>query len=106
MRRPCSQFTLGRLRSSAIRRRQRRFEQYEPARQFLESAMAAAPTLSATRLDLATVLFHLDGAETALRELDRIPEADRKGDYYLLRAELLDSLGKIPEAADALNLGM
>ncbi len=82
------------------------FEQYEPARQFLESAIAAAPSLSATRLDLATVLFHLEGAETALRELDRTPEADRKGDYYLLRAQLLDSLGKIPEAADALNRGM
>ena len=39
-------------------------------------------------------------------ELDHTPEADRKGDYYLLRAQFLDSLGKIPEAADALNRGM
>jgi len=29
-----------------------------------------------------------------------------KGDYYLLRAQLLDSLGRIPEAVDALNHGM
>ena len=82
------------------------FEQYETARQFLEAAAAAAPSLSAIRLDLATVLFHVDGAETALSELDKIPEADRKGDYYLLRAQLLDSLGKIPEAVAALNRGM
>ncbi len=83
-----------------------RFEQYEPARPFLESAVSADPSLSAVRLDLATVLFHLQGAEVALMELDHTPEADRKGDYYLLRAEFLDSLGKIPEAADALNRGM
>ena len=82
------------------------FEQYEPARQFLESAVAAAPSLSGIRLDLATAIFHLDGAEVALKELDKTPEADRKGDYYLLRAQLLDALGKIPEAADALNRGM
>jgi predicted Zn-dependent protease len=83
-----------------------RFEQYEPARPFLESAVSADPSLSGVRLDLATVLFHLQGAQVALMELDHTPEADRKGDYYLLRAQFLDSLGKIPEAADALNRGM
>jgi len=82
------------------------FEQYELARQFLESAISAAASLSVVRLDLAAVLFHLEGAEIALRELDQTPEPDRKGDYYLLRAQFLDSLGKIPEAADALNRGM
>jgi predicted Zn-dependent protease len=83
-----------------------RFEQYEPARPFLESAVSADPSISGVRLDLATVVFHLQGAEVALMELDHTPEADRKGDYYLLRAQFLDSLGKIPEAADALNRGM
>ena len=82
------------------------FEQYAPARQFLESALATAPSVSEIRLDLATAVFHLEGAGTALAELDKIPEPDRRGDYYLLRAQLLDSLGKIPEAADALNRGM
>ena len=56
------------------------FDQYEPARRFLESAVAAAPSLSSLRLDLATAIFHLQGAEVALRELDKTPEADRKGD--------------------------
>ncbi len=82
------------------------FDYYEPARQYLESAIAAAPSLSEIRLDLATAVFHLEGAGTALEELEKIPEIDRRGDYYLLRAQVLDSLGKVQEAADALNRGM
>jgi len=82
------------------------FEQYEPAREFLESAVAAASSPGAYRLELSTVLFHLQGAEAALRELDKTDEADRTGDYFLLRAQLLDALGRIPEASEALNLGM
>jgi tetratricopeptide (TPR) repeat protein len=82
------------------------FEQYQPAREFLEGAVAAAPSLSAARLDLAIVLFHLQSPEGAVTELDKIPVADRKGDYFLLRAEILDAQGKIPEAVDALNHGI
>ena len=81
-------------------------EQYELARQFLEPALAAAPALSAARLDLAIVLFRLQGAGAALEELDKTPAADRKGDYYLLRAQILDSQSKMQEAAEALNQGM
>jgi tetratricopeptide (TPR) repeat protein len=82
------------------------FEQYEAAREFLEAVVAVTPSFSAARLDLATAVFHLDGPHTALNELDKTAPEDRKGDYYLLRAQLLDSLGKVPEAADALNRGM
>ena len=90
------------------------YEQYEPAREFLELAVASgaarstslSPSVSNFRLDLATALFHTQGANAALAELDKTPEEDRKGDYYLLRAQLLDSLGKMPEAAEALNRGM
>lgn len=82
------------------------FELYDPAREFLESAVGADASLSAARLDLAIVLFQLRSPEKALSELDKTPAADRKGDYYLLRAQILDSLGKIQEAADALNRGM
>ena len=81
-------------------------EQYELARQFLEPALAAAPALGAARLDLAIVLFRLQGAGAALEELDKTPAADRKGDYYLLRAQILDSQSKMQEAAEALNQGM
>ena len=82
------------------------FEQYGTARQFLELALATDASLSAARLDLATALFHLQNPLVALAELDKTPEADRKGDYYLLRAQLLDGLGKIRESAEALNRGI
>jgi len=41
-----------------------------------------------------------------MSELDKTPAADRSGDFYLLRAEILDSLGKIEEAVEALNRGI
>jgi tetratricopeptide (TPR) repeat protein len=81
-------------------------EQYELARQFLEAALAAAPDLTAARLDLAIVLFGLERIGAALAELDKTPGADRKGDYYLLRAQILDAQGKMQEAAEALNRGI
>jgi tetratricopeptide (TPR) repeat protein len=82
------------------------YEQYELARQFLESAIHAAPSLSAARLDLAIALFHSRTPEAALAELERTPDVDQKGDYYLLRAQILDAQGKIEDAATALNLGI
>jgi tetratricopeptide (TPR) repeat protein len=82
------------------------FEQYDLALEFLKTVVTADPSLSAARLDLAIVLFHLQTPQFALSELDQTPVADRKGDYYLLRAQLLDSLGKMQEAVDALNRGI
>lgn len=82
------------------------FEQYDLARQFLEKALTGAPTLSGARLDLAIALFQLQHRDLALVELDRTPTADRQGDYYLLRAQILDSLGKSEEAVDSLNHGI
>jgi predicted Zn-dependent protease len=82
------------------------FGQYDVARQFLESAIAGTPSLSAVHLDLAIVLFHQQSPAAAFSELDKTPATDRSGDYYLLRAEILDSLGKIDEAASALNRGI
>lgn len=82
------------------------FEQYDMALQFLEPAVSADPSLSSARLDLAIVRFHLQNPQVALAELDQTPVADRTGDYYLLRAQLLDSEGQMQEAVDALNRGM
>lgn len=82
------------------------FEQYGEARQFLEPALAAAPAMSTARLDLATALFHLQSADAALNELDKTPDTGRQGDYYLLRAQILDAQGKMEEAAEALNRAM
>ena len=58
------------------------------------------------RLDQAIARFHQQGAEAALSELDQAPDADRNGDYYLLRAQILDSMGKMQDAVDALNRGI
>ena len=82
------------------------FGQYAQAREFLESALAAAPSMNAARLDLAIALFQLQNVTAALQELDKTPAAGRQGDYYLLRAQLLDAQGKMQEAADALNQGI
>lgn len=80
--------------------------QYDFARQFLDQVLARDPSLSSARLDLATVLFHAQGAAAALEELNKTPAADRQGDYYLLRAQILDAQGQMQEAADALNHGI
>jgi tetratricopeptide (TPR) repeat protein len=81
-------------------------DQYDLAREFLEGALTAAPAFSPARLDLAIVRFRLQSAGAALEELDKTPAADRKGDFYLLRAQILDAQGKMQEAAEALNLGI
>lgn len=82
------------------------FGQYALSRQFLESALAGNPLLTAAHLDLAIVVFHQQSPEDALSELDKTPAEDRSGDFYLLRAQILDSLGKMEEAASALNRGI
>jgi len=81
------------------------FEQYAPAREFLEPAVAASPAAADLRLDLAIAVFHSGSAEDALKVLDATPADQRKGDYFLLRAQVLDSMQKPEEAAAALNRG-
>src|SRR5262249_26979043 len=81
-------------------------DQYDAAREFLEHAVEGDRSLSAARLDLAIVRFHLQTPEAALAELDETATTDRKGDYYLLRAQLLDALARVKEAVDALNRGI
>jgi tetratricopeptide (TPR) repeat protein len=80
-------------------------EQYEPARGFLEKILAVEPSRADARLDLAIALFHTAGPDAALNELSRVPTNQQKGDFFLLRAQLLDALGKPEEAAAALNHG-
>jgi tetratricopeptide (TPR) repeat protein len=80
--------------------------QYKAAREFLESAVAAEPSNSLRRVDLALAVFHDDGPESALAQLDKTPAPARQGDYYLLRAQLLDALRRPQEAAEALHRGI
>jgi tetratricopeptide (TPR) repeat protein len=81
------------------------FEQYAPAREFLEPVVAANPSAAELRLDLAIAVFNSASAEDALRVLDATPADQRQGDYYLLRAQILDAMNKSEEAAKALNRG-
>jgi len=81
------------------------FEQYPPAAELLKLATKANPSASEYRLDCAMALFHSEGPAAALAELERIPAKQRQGDYYLLRAQILDGLGRPDEAAEALNRG-
>jgi superkiller protein 3 len=81
-------------------------EQYQPAREFLDLAVAADPTAADARLDLALAVFHSAGLEAGLAELDKTPPAQRQGDYFLLRAQILDAMKKPREAAAALDLGL
>ena len=79
--------------------------QYEAARGFLEKVLAIEPSRAGARLDLAITTFHTAGPEAALNELEHVPANQRKGDFFLVRAKLLDALGKPEEAAAALNRG-
>ncbi len=78
---------------------------FKAALEYLNAASAADPKDVQIRMDLALAVFHDRGAQNALAELEKIPPDQRKGDYFLLRAQLLDSLGKTEAAAEALNRG-
>ena len=82
------------------------YEQFRPAREFLEPAVAASLADADAQLDLAIATFHTAGPEAGLRVLDETPPAQRQGDYFLLRAQLLDAMEKAEEAAQALNRGL
>ncbi len=79
--------------------------QYGPACEFLEAALAGDPSKPEVRLDLAIAVFHTQGAAAGLRLLDTVPPGERQGDYFLLRAQILDVMNKPQEAAEALDRG-
>jgi tetratricopeptide (TPR) repeat protein len=81
------------------------WEQYEAAREFLEPVVAADPSNTDARVDLAIAVFHSVGPEAGLAEVEKIPPDKRSGDYFLLRAQILDGLGRPEEAAEALTRG-
>ena len=61
------------------------------ASDFFRRIAAADP---AARLDLATAVWHAEGARQALGVLNEATEAERNGDYYLLHAVILEALGE------------
>jgi tetratricopeptide (TPR) repeat protein len=80
-----------------------RSEQYELARRFLERAAAE---YAAARLDLAVALFFTEGPAKALQVLEKAPDGEQAGDYWLMKARILDSAGRGEEAENALEEGL
>ena len=80
--------------------------QYAEAKSLLQYAAASAPTVE-VQLDLALAVLHVDGPQLAIEQLERMPEKQRSGDYYLARAQMLDAAGKpddaLAELQNALN---
>jgi tetratricopeptide (TPR) repeat protein len=79
-------------------------KQYALAREFLTRVVAADASVE-NRLDLAAATFHSAGPEASLAEIEKIPFQDRDGDVYLLKAQILDTLGRFEDAVDSLNIG-
>jgi tetratricopeptide (TPR) repeat protein len=77
--------------------------QYAASLEFLEPAVAADPADAEARLDLAMAVFHSAGPEEALKRLAETPSQQRKGDYFLLRAQILDAMQRPEQAAEALD---
>lgn len=76
--------------------------QYTAARELLDLAAVESPSAD-VRLNLALAAFHTGGAADGLRQLDRVPEAERGGDFYLARAQMMDAAGRSQDAAAALE---
>ena len=76
---------------------------YELARDFLE---AAAAETTAARLDFAIAVLHTDGPEEALKVLEDVPQRQQSGDFFLLKARILDVMGKTEEAFQVLHYGL
>jgi tetratricopeptide (TPR) repeat protein len=78
---------------------------YPLARDLLQQAVEAGA--SEARVDLAVAISRAVGAAAGaiagLALMDRIPEAERGAGYYLARAHMLDTAGKVPEAGAAIE---
>ncbi|PYV94806.1 MAG: hypothetical protein DMG89_24115 [Acidobacteria bacterium] len=77
-------------------------QQYRLAREFLIRLVVADPSVD-NRLELALATFHAVGPDASLAEIERISVADRNGDVYLLKAQILDALGRFEDAVTSLN---
>jgi thioredoxin-like negative regulator of GroEL len=67
--------------------------EYKLARDFLERAA----DIPAARLDLAIALFFTGGPREALSAIERVPETERGGDYWLMKARILEAAGQDAE---------
>jgi tetratricopeptide (TPR) repeat protein len=80
-----------------------RAQEYKLARDFLQRALPERPT---ARLDLAIAHLFTDGPNQALQVLDGAPEGERAGDYFFLKARILEAAGQVAEAEKSLQMGL
>lgn len=80
--------------------------EYPEARRFLGRAVEAGYKQNDTVLNLSIAIFHTAGPGRALAELDQVAPQNRLGDYHLVRAQFLDSMGRAQQAARELTLGL
>jgi tetratricopeptide (TPR) repeat protein len=78
-------------------------KQYLLARDFFEKAAAAGPHPADVDLGLALAEFRANGAKAGLELLARVPGADRKGDYYMARAQMLEAQGKTQDVISSIG---
>lgn len=77
--------------------------QYGLARELLERAVVEDDE---ARIELAWAVFSIDGSQPALRVLESVPEQARSADYFLVNARILDTSGRMAEAASMLQKGL
>lgn len=82
-----------------------KFHNYELALQFQRKVIATNPSPAAW-LDLTFAVSETSGPDAALRELHNVSNDGRNSDYHLLEAQLLDKLGRVPDAVRSLNLSL
>ena len=80
-------------------------KQYPGARQLLDLAEQTGPTAN-VNLELAIAYFQTDGLAAGMQRLERIPAAERRGDYYLAKAQMLDASGQAGDAIAAIGQGI
>lgn len=76
--------------------------QFGLSMELLEKA-AADPHGAAVRVDLAIATYRSKDAKAGLAVLDRVPEPEKSGTYYLARAQMLDAAGRSEDSVSALG---
>jgi tetratricopeptide (TPR) repeat protein len=77
--------------------------EYGLAKEFLQRAGPQEPD---ARIDLATTLFFLGDLHQALAVLAQVPARLQQGDSMLIKARILDALGRKTEAVELLRAGL
>jgi tetratricopeptide (TPR) repeat protein len=76
--------------------------QYAVAKGFLEEVRSTRSSAE-LELHLAIATFHAVSPQAGLEQLDKISEARRTAEYYVARAEMLDSVRQFDNAVRAMN---